>query len=441
MALEDIVDVQISVSAVTPSRANFGMPLVLAQHGVGAGANLVEEVRSLNDVVSLGHAVNSIVYRMLTPIFSQRPRPVRALIGKRTTPVVQVVDFIPTNTTEGFVYRWKVGSENLTYTVPASATPTIVATGIRDALNGATGAYSAALAVGNTRARMTADAAGTMFAISGLQYPELKIEDQTSAGSLSTEITNVVAENSNWYSLMVDTPSAAAITAAATAIETTERLFVSDTHDTRVTDGGDAADIGSMLQASGFARTFLQYHPDHGAYSSGALMSSRLTASPGSDTWAHKTLRGVRAYNLRAAQETALTAKNVNFYTNIDGVGDTMWGKTPSGEYVDVVRGIDWLISFIRSEVFAALRSGDRVEYTDAGIEKLRKVVERCLDTAADDNRPYRLIVPGSYTVTAPKEADVSEADKQERLLPDIQFDGDIRGSVHGLAIRGTLRR
>ena len=42
-------------------------------------------------------------------------------------------------------------------------------------------------------------------------------------------------------------------------------------------------------------------------------------------------------------------------------------------------------------------------------------------------------------TVTVPKVADVSAADKTARLLPDMKFTGTLAGAIHKVTITGVV--
>ena len=437
MGIESIVDVTVSVTGATPSGDDYETPLFLAYHTVGTGANLVDTFASLQEAVTAGHAVGSLVHKGLSAMFSQNPRPKQIKVGKRTTAWAQVLRFYPKNNTAGFVYRFRINGALITYTVLAAQSLSDVAAGIATAVNTAGGSNWSGTHTGtNVYAVMTAAADGVQYPVTEVPY-ELWMEDVTPAASAAAELTAVLAEDSNWYGLVVDVPSAVTIAAVAAVVETTRKVYTPDTHDTKATDGTVTDDIASTLQGLGYMRTFVQYHPDYGVFSAGALMAYMLTTPPGSATWAHKSIRGVRKYNLRAAQAAALKAKNCNMYLSFAGRGTTLWGVSSGGEYMDVVRGVDWVVSSMQIRVFILLATNPKVPYTDHGVELIKGEVRAPLVIGA--RAPHNLIVEDSIVVTAPKVADIAPEDRTARVLPNVEFGADLQGAVHATHIIGTL--
>lgn len=437
MGIESIVDVQISVSGATPAVEDFGTPMYLVYHTVGTGSNLVDEFASLQEAVDAGHTVNSLVWDGLRVMFAQSPRPKTIKVGKRTTPWAQVVRFYPKNVTAGFVYRFRINGVQIAYTVLAGASTGSVAAALATSINTAGGSnWSGAHAGVDTFCTMTALSNGVQYKVTELQ-PELWIEDYTPAASVAAELAAVAAEDPNWYGLVVDVPSAATISAVSPVIETMRKVYVTDTHDTRVTDGADHTDIGSVVQGLGNMRTYIQFHPDYGAFGAAALLSSMLTTKPGAATWAHKALRSVRKYVLKTAQVAALKAKNTGAYYNIANIGTTLWGQSSGGEFMDIVRGVDWLVAMIQLRVFLLFASNPKVPYTDPGVEQIKKEIGAQVDIASKN--PHNLTVAGTFACTAPAVKDVASTDRNRRVLPNVQFTADLQGAIHATEITGTL--
>ena len=49
------------------------------------------------------------------------------------------------------------------------------------------------------------------------------------------------------------------------------------------------------------------------------------------------------------------------------------------------------------------------------------------------------LVDNDNLTVLVPKVADVSTADKANRILPDVEFNGDLAGAIHKITISGVV--
>jgi hypothetical protein len=232
-----------------------------------------------------------------------------------------------------------------------------------------------------TRARFVATgASGTYVSVAagddGVVIPfedatsTLSLADVTANPGIATDLAAIVAADPDFYGLLLDNNSEAIIDAAAAAVEATERLLVVQTADTLVMDSGTTTDVASDLKAAAYGRTATFFHPNVGSDMLAAgILGQRLTADPGSDTWAFKTVRGVGVYGLTETQKTHLHAKNVSTYTTVGGVAITEGAKVAGGEWVDVVRGVDWLRVRMRERVLALLTSNPKLAYTQAGID------------------------------------------------------------------------
>jgi hypothetical protein len=83
--------------------------------------------------------------------------------------------------------------------------------------------------------------------------------------------------------------------------------------------------------------------------------------------------------------------------------------------------------------VFSELVNAEKIPYTDAGVQVIKAAMDGVLDLAV------RRGVLASYESSAPLVADVPDADKIARTLPDITFDGVLAGAIHKVQVRGTV--
>jgi hypothetical protein len=169
------------------------------------------------------------------------------------------------------------------------------------------------------------------------------------------------------------------------------------------------------------------------------MLGSRLPANPGSDTWDLKTLVGVPADVLTETQTLAITAKSGNFYTTIAGINVSNNGLCPGGEYVDVVRFIDWLNSNIQIDVFSLLIAYPKVPYTNIGITMVTNAVKNRIKIGGssayggiDLTQPYS--VQSLYTATT-----IDTADKNNRNLPSVTWSARLAGAIQTVTVSGTL--
>jgi hypothetical protein len=120
-----------------------------------------------------------------------------------------------------------------------------------------------------------------------------------------------------------------------------------------------------------------------------------LPTDPGSQTWAHKRLIGVESANLSTAQRTNLFAKKGNLLSTIAGLSNTRYGTMASGEFIDIIRGIDWLVQRMREDIFRAFVNTGKIPYTGAGIAAIENIVRARLRIA----QGIGLIAPDTATV------------------------------------------
>ena len=170
-------------------------------------------------------------------------------------------------------------------------------------------------------------------------------------------------------------------------------------------------------------------------YSYERIMGEGFPYEPGSSTWAYKQLKGVAVDNITPNQETALKAKNCNFYCLSGSVGITLEGKVASGEWIDIIIGTDWIEARIREEVFAAFVNNRKVPYDDNGITMVEGIIKGVLNDAAD----LGIIQRDSIKVTVPKFKDIPQADKLARKLSGVKFSALYLGAIHAVSIDGTL--
>jgi len=438
MSVASIVNVTVSLATVQPSQAGFGTPLILAHHTVGAGGPLVQSYSDLSELLDAGFTVDSAVYVLASAMFSQNPRPPVVKVGRRANSNPQVTNFLPTVTTEGKVYKLTIiaGGETYTfeYTVQSGDTAADISTELKALID-------AESLVGLTTSISTATLVCTAAAGKRFRFRDysawLTVSDATASTNLTADLAAVRAEDDDWYALVTDANSEGAIAAVAAVVETLEKVYVAATGDSEVLDSGDSDDIASTLKAANYKRTFVQYHSEIGGGAHAALLAQRLTANPGSATWAYKTLAGITADVLTTSQQSAALNKNANVYVALAGLSITRKGVMASGEYADVVRGVDWLIARIRERILSLLANNPKVPYTDPGIESIGNEIRAQLAIAAGPD--HNLIVPDSAVVSLPKAASVSSGDKLARVLNNVRFSGNLQGAIHTLTVAGTL--
>lgn len=433
MSLADIFNVSVSSTSRTPSRAGFGVVLLLCYHT--AYSARVRSYTSLAGMVSDGLTSTTPAYQMASAAFAQNPRPVRVKVGRRATAFSKTLRLTPSTPAAAEVFSLNVNGTAVSAT--ADGTPTLAE--VCTALATAIAALSGVGASGSsgTHVDVTADTAGSLIGLDSLSA-NLAVKDVTANPGIAADLDAVLAADPDFYMVCLDSNSAAEIAAAAVWAEANGKLLVVQSSDSATLDGASTTDVFAELEAAAYGRTVSFYHPSIARSTSwvaAAMAGSRAPITPGSDTWAFKTLAGVAVTTLTDTQAAALEAKNANWYQTLAGVNVTYPGKVAAGEWADVVRFLDRVRARQREGLFALNLSGQKTPFTDAGVSKVRAFLSADIKAGQADGGFDPDATP---TITVPKVADVSDADRAARTLPGVEWSMRLAGAIHSMTVSGT---
>ena len=256
--------------------------------------------------------------------------------------------------------------------------------------------------------------------------------------TIDAALNAIANENNDWYGIVVDQALVSSFADVASWVETAKKFAIFWITDVNAYDPSKSTDLASVLKLANRNRSAVVWHatPAGGAdYPDAAWMGEGFPYEPGTSTWAYKTLNGVTPDTLLASQETALKAKNCNYYMTVGGVSITQEGKVASGEYIDIIIGTDWIEARLREAVYSALVNNRKIPYDDTGISMIEGLVKGVLNEAARKG----ILQADSIAVTVPKYADIPQADKLARKLPDVKFSALYQGAIHSVTINGTI--
>ena len=267
----------------------------------------------------------------------------------------------------------------------------------------------------------------------GVQATTETFQNQTPVEAL----TAIKIVNDDWYFLLyaIGRYDIAGVTILAASIETQLKLFFNLTIDPRmITTSTD--DIGSILNALSYDRSIVVYTGSDDNHIEAGWVGQNAPKDPGSITWKFKSLSGVTADTFTPTEKTNVKGKEVNLYNEIGGIDIMEEGVVISGEFIDIMRGADWIQVRMEEKVFGTLANQPKVPYTDSGVDIVKSDVSSILQLAigqgilADDPAPV---------VTAPEVADISTADKQARILRNVEFTATFAGAIHKVIIEGFI--
>jgi hypothetical protein len=391
----------------------------------------------------------------------------------------KIVTLTPTVTTEGFVYTFGVLVDDveteIEHTNGAAETATTICDSFRTQINAiagttvvASGTTTAILTAAtsrsftvldapeelevvesgtpNTKILLAAKDVGTVFDLLKLPKPsKLGVDVTTADPGIATDFAALMAEDpSRWYAITLDHASQAQVEALAPLISAQKKIALCGLSDSELFDAQDATCTASVLKAGSRSRitTFALGNQISGHHAA-AMLGAWLPEDPGSETAAFLTLSGVTPDDLDTPEVLAaigdggsVEGKWFTVYTQTAGVNFTREGHVPDGDYLDTIRGVDWLEARLAEDVLSALTRLKKIPFTDDGIQLIVGIVRARL---ADGVRVGLLSGDPAPVVTFPRAKDVDPAAKARRLLPDLNFEATLAGAIHRVKIVGKV--
>ena len=439
--IEQIVNVTISRQTTAVTQAGFGVMMFLGKHKV-----FNELSRSYPDSASLitdGFNSTDKEYIAASEYFSQDIAPTSILIGRQETDDLQTLTFGAASA-GGEVYTLVAKSgidaeETFIYTSSGAETAAVVASGMTLLVN-ASGTLALTMddtAVDGT-ATITTDVATVPYTLKLTGAITVAL----STTQTFTDAVTAVNEDGAFYGLSSYSHVAATITELSVWANANKKIYGYSTADaaTKLTT---VTDTMATLQASSYDRSFGLFGGNAGVdeadateYPESAWMGNRFPTPPGSSTWMFKTLNGITVDKMSTIESTNIRDKNGNTYETIGGVNITREGKMASGEYIDVIRGVDWLESRMEERIYGRLVNLEKIPYTNAGIAIIENEIRAQLQEGIAAG-----VLDGErgYTVTVPRISEISANDRANRILPDIKFEAFLAGAIHRTTILGSV--
>lgn len=265
--------------------------------------------------------------------------------------------------------------------------------------------------------------------------------------SYTTAINAAVAYDNDWYSLITVDLSTADDRAdqkeVAELIETLPtKLYAIRTVDSAVVNNKYSStsptDIAADLKALSIDKSFVVYHSVSNSeeFPEAAIIGLQLSKTPGSSTFKFKTLKLILAEALSTTQESDIYDKSANFNATIAGVNVFLNGTVASGEFIDVMVGIDYLTVRMQETIFGALTSSEKIPFTTSGLNIISALVRTALKLYGAD---ADIIDFKTVVITMPEIADIPVSDLNNRILNNVKFSAKLTGAIHKLKISGEV--
>jgi hypothetical protein len=434
--INEIVDVQISLETLAVSQEGFGTAMIL-----GDNATFSERIRTYSNIdgVAEDFELTDEEYLAAAAIFSQTVKVKSIKIGRMEARVaqVQVLDF-----SDDFITGNVIDLEVNNVAMPSVTFDTDHAT-TAAALEAALEAFDVIgdVVVAGNNFTINAAAAGIPFEITnvavtgGASQPTSTLTTTVDNHGIAEDLQEISEEDNDWYGLVTTSFVPGDVLQAASWVEPRLKIYMTRTDDEDVlTNATD--DIASLLKALDYDRTAVWWNSDTNDFIDAAVLGKNFPFTPGSITWMFKNLNAVVTDNITANQLTNAKAKNVNLYAEINGTDITLYGKMASGQFIDIIHGVDLLQSDVKTEIFGTLSRAPKVPFTNGGVAIIEGVLSGVLERKEKQNF---ITNDPKYTVSAPLVQDVDPDDRANRHLPDVKFTCVVAGAVHSVTVQGTV--
>lgn len=436
--LDEIVSFTITKATSAIAVEAFNIPMFM-----GVFTNFSERARSYNSITAVGDdfATTSNVYKAAEKLFGQDTSPSTIIIGRRQSDGIDngSVASLAHNT----VYSITINDILVTYTSDGSATAAEVVAGLKSAFDTAKTANTGldpnldSITFTNNLDNtfdINVSPAGTAWSCVGTSNLNLPVKTPTETWTAA--LNAIEAENDTFYAFSCEDHTDATILALAAAAQTRRSVYFTSSQSSSIVTNS-TSDIASQLKALNYSRTVLIYHPEANTYfPECAWVGSQITKTPGSNTWAFKTLIGVPAYRLSDTQVQYAKNKACNIYRSIAGQDVTTEGYTVSGEdnFIDSVILYDWIIARTQERIWSRLVNSLKVPNTNVGYALIESdmraiMAEAQVNGGVATSPAPRYVIPNAQTI--------SPTLKAQRKAEPFQVYFTIQGAIHHIGIEG----
>jgi hypothetical protein len=451
MPLSDIISVTISILRAAVTAAGFGVPLVL-----GSSNRFAERYRAYSSSTGLasmlvdGFLSSDPEYQAVQDMLAGDKVPQRFVIGRRLTPVAQTQLFVipaaPGNTT---LYRLVINGENCDYTTDGSATQTELRDGILAAINAAVGSAVTATTATND-VLVTADDPGTPFSYSIDAAPvanPITLGASVAGVGVADDIAAIKAAGASFYGIMQTSRDIGDIANLAEWVQSNTvppYILMAQTSEADSADevlDSNGTDIANVLATAGYSRTALWWHSEDTEYLDAAILGRELPVDPGSDNWALKELTGITPDDLSQTQKDNLIGpnpgegKNANiYYALTDQNNITFRGSMASGDWIDVIRFVDFLTARISEEIANLMLTVERVNFDENGLQLIASQLRGVLQAAKNAQKL------SSFEINVPDISEYTASVRAARTLdPPITWSAQLSGALLNVSIEGSV--
>jgi hypothetical protein len=180
-----------------------------------------------------------------------------------------------------------------------------------------------------------------------------------------------------------------------------------------------------------------------------AWAGQNLPKTPGSITWKWKALNNQKACNYDTTYLNEIRNNNGQALTELGGIVYVNEGKTTVGQFIDVIRGKDWIKARMLENLYILLINNEKIPLDNTGIAQVEGVVRTVLKQAAKNGIIARATTEDElkksddkefmYTVSVPTRSDLMQNDIANRILKNVGFVYYLAGAIHEAEVQGKI--
>ena len=249
-----------------------------------------------------------------------------------------------------------------------------------------------------------------------------------------------------WLWLISDLRDTATQITLAGLAQTNDKMYLAATHSADALNPLIETDLASEIKALSYSNTAVWFDDALGDdlaplpnYSEAALLGRCANGIAGTVNFRLKRLVGVTPAESvdSLTKMKALEDKGYTFAATVEqsvrSFGST---KTGSGEWIDVVLSVIWLKTNIRERVFATIANSEKLPYETEGAAAIEADVRSVIAEA----QGYDIVADDTpISVTTPNVLDLTPAQRNTRILPNVKFSCRLSGAINGTVIRGEV--
>lgn len=457
-----IVQVDITLNTSGSTREGFGLPLFIAN--TDAFPERVRTYSSMTDLAADFPDANSAVNKAATKLWSQTPKVVSLSVARRDMQYLLSIENTPASGQTYSITLYGDNGVSSQRSVQAAAGDDqeavlnkLMTQILADPIFGSI--TSCTMSGSGDQARLLVESIDpTLYFVRVYVAASSLLTLQVSpSDDPATFLKNIMEYDNSWYFVALEDRQPAIITEFANQIagQTSRKLFFTATDLSDALVGNvleNATDwVASLAQTKSPRIAVLWHHTAANDYPEMAYIAYGAPYDAGSISWSNAQLTNI-SYSmqpqtvnivdgvitgrpLNSGQKAALETRNCNYVDYDGGVSCVRHGKLSSGEWIDVVRGADWLQSDLTISLRDLLvnQKGGKITYDDRGITRVRQVIESSLERAVGRN------FLTSYQVNVPRAADISIELKRQRILKDMTFTGILAGAINDVHLQGSV--